>query len=44
MDIDDQIEETKKKILELGLSDAPPSFIEDEEKHLYNLMELKQQE
>lgn len=40
MDLEEQIKETRRKILELGLSDAPPSFIQDEERHLNNLIEL----
>lgn len=41
MDLDEQIKETEDKILEMGMSDVPPKFIENEEYHLYKLTELK---
>lgn len=41
MDIDEQIKETEDKILEMGMSDVPPKFLEDEEYHLLKLKELK---
>lgn len=41
MDIEEQIEDTKNKILEMGLAGAPPTMIENEEKHLTNLIGLK---
>jgi hypothetical protein len=41
MNLDEQIEKVKNKILEMGLLNSPRSMVEDEEKHLKHLIELK---
>lgn len=41
MNLDEQIERVRNKILEMGLANSPRSMVEDEEKHLKNLIDLK---